>query len=656
MYSSNAMILNNLRIEIAVLQEDVEAFKGRLAKFKIPVIMTNDISANIITSNINIVNRRNGNLSASQLNINNTIDLYLPYEHIFTYGEKIVPIGTRFLIAFVGANINDAKIIGRYDQSSSDLAAALSDYIIEIIKLDEREKTIKDKINIDIQTLTSNMNLQFDDMRNAMALSEQSLSAQIDNLRLDDESARNQLKESELKPNKKGTNTTKENFENQLNQAVVQINQTILDTDARLTNGIEAAKAEFNSNIETAKEECNTKINNTSEELSESIENNKTYLLGLINQLQELINSIHYDNQEEINEINRKINEILYSIEQLNFEDQSIRQLIESTKSYLLSEDQNKFNEAKQYTDDSIETVNIKIDLANSNLDEFKLTVEQIKQELVDSISSVSSNVAQDAKTYTDTEIQKVNESITTSYTQADDDIRQSITDVNIYLNDSVTDINNKIDESVSTINQSIANKDEAVREYIDSSSASTLQKINEISDSINGNISDLKTSFSDAISDSNTAINSQLSTAIDSLTEQIATGVLESQNYTDSAIDKLSDTINTDFASAQNSIEEVKNDLSNEVAALHSEIKETVTSSDEIMNLKIDNIESNLNAKIEALSKTVKDNYAELRRDLDALRSEFDTYVEETDDFATNISADVHDIMVRLGMATDDD
>lgn len=652
MYSSNAMISNNLRIEIAVLQENVEAFKGRLAKFKIPVIMTNDISANIITSNINIVNRRNGNLSASQLNINNTIDLYLPYEHIFTYGEKIVPIGTRFLIAFVGANINDAKIIGRYDQSSSDLAAALSDYIIEIIKLDEREKTIKDKINIDIQTLTSNMNLQFDDIRNAMALSEQSLSAQIDNLRLDDESARNQLKESL----ENLINITKENFENQLNQAVAQINQTILDTDTRLTNGIEAAKTEFNSNIETAKEECNTKINNTSEELSESIENNKTYLLGLINQLQELINSIHYDNQEEINEINRKINEILSSIEQLNFEDQSIRQLIESTKSYLLSEDQNKFNEAKQYTDDSIETVNTKIDLVDSNLDEFKLTVEQIKQELIDSISNVSSSISQDAKTYTDAEIQKVNESITTAYTQADDDIKQSITDVNASLNDAVTDINTKIDESVSTINQSIANKDEAVREYIDSSSASTLQKINEISDSINGNISDLKTSFSDAISDSNTAINSQLNTAVDSLTEQIATGVLESQNYTDSAIDKLSDTINTDFASAQNSIEEVKNDLSNEVTALHSEIKETVTSSDEIMNLKIDNIESNLNAKIEALSKTVKDNYAELRRDLDALRSEFDTYVEETDDFATNISADVHDIMVRLGMATDDD
>lgn len=108
---------DRLRTEIAILQEDILAIAPGTAKFKIPAIMTEDVVAHISTGNKNILNKRNGNLSASAVNVKNTISLKVPLEYTYFYGSEIVPAGTRFIVAFIGANINDIKIIGRYDHN-----------------------------------------------------------------------------------------------------------------------------------------------------------------------------------------------------------------------------------------------------------------------------------------------------------------------------------------------------------------------------------------------------------------------------------------------------------------------------------------------------------------------------------------------------------
>lgn len=114
--------VNSLRIEIAILQEDILSNNPGTAKFKIPVIMTDDTISRIIASgNKNIINRRNGNISGFNINIENTILLRIPLEYTYFYGKKIIPSGTKFLVAFVGGNINDIRIIGRYDFSDKDI-------------------------------------------------------------------------------------------------------------------------------------------------------------------------------------------------------------------------------------------------------------------------------------------------------------------------------------------------------------------------------------------------------------------------------------------------------------------------------------------------------------------------------------------------------
>lgn len=112
----NDLDVNNLRIEIAVLQEEVNAFKPGRAKFKIPVLMTENTVASINTPNSNILNRRNGNIQGAPMNLTNVIELDIPLEYTIFYGSTVIPKNTRFMVSFVSGNINNMKIVGMYDK------------------------------------------------------------------------------------------------------------------------------------------------------------------------------------------------------------------------------------------------------------------------------------------------------------------------------------------------------------------------------------------------------------------------------------------------------------------------------------------------------------------------------------------------------------
>ena len=97
----NSFNKDNLRLEIAVLQEDIDPKNPGTARFKIPTLLTEDTVASIQTANTNIRE--------------NTIDIKVPLEYTYFYDGYIIPKGTRFIVAYIGANVNDIKIIGRYD-------------------------------------------------------------------------------------------------------------------------------------------------------------------------------------------------------------------------------------------------------------------------------------------------------------------------------------------------------------------------------------------------------------------------------------------------------------------------------------------------------------------------------------------------------------
>ena len=109
------MNIGGLRLEIAVCQEDLNATNPGICKFTIPVLFTDPTIGTFYTPNTNISNKTFGNSSLAITNIDDTIDLYVPKEYTMFYGKDIIPKGTRFIVAFIGANLNDIRIIGRYD-------------------------------------------------------------------------------------------------------------------------------------------------------------------------------------------------------------------------------------------------------------------------------------------------------------------------------------------------------------------------------------------------------------------------------------------------------------------------------------------------------------------------------------------------------------
>ena len=148
----NEINQDNMRTEIATLDEDIildeesisKTIKG---KFKIPVIMTTDTVASVQTSNKNVLNRNNSNLKGSSMNLNNTISLVIPKEYIMFYNGTKIPKGSKFLVSFVSANVNDIKIIGRYDGDKTDSDDTsdnlLSSYIKLLKEIDERLKKVE---------------------------------------------------------------------------------------------------------------------------------------------------------------------------------------------------------------------------------------------------------------------------------------------------------------------------------------------------------------------------------------------------------------------------------------------------------------------------------------------------------------------------------
>lgn len=94
----------NLQTEVAILQKKILAFKPCYARINIPAIMDNDPD--------------------------NFIDVPMPTHLAITYGDKVIPKGTKLIVQAVAGNYNDIRIIGYYDEPESfDFISFIKKYI-----------------------------------------------------------------------------------------------------------------------------------------------------------------------------------------------------------------------------------------------------------------------------------------------------------------------------------------------------------------------------------------------------------------------------------------------------------------------------------------------------------------------------------------------
>ena len=101
----NTIGINNVRTEIAILQEPVNSKNPGIGTFKIPALIINESNNLISKSSFN---------GSFNMKMSNNIKLPIPTEHTYFYKDSIVPAGTKFIVIFVSGNINDIQIIGRY--------------------------------------------------------------------------------------------------------------------------------------------------------------------------------------------------------------------------------------------------------------------------------------------------------------------------------------------------------------------------------------------------------------------------------------------------------------------------------------------------------------------------------------------------------------
>jgi len=91
--------------EIGIIQKKILAFKPCYAKLKIPAFFGMDDET--------------------------TVDIVMPLHISITYGDVVIPKGTKVIIQAVQGNYNDLKIIGFYDKPKNyDFINMLSKYLI----------------------------------------------------------------------------------------------------------------------------------------------------------------------------------------------------------------------------------------------------------------------------------------------------------------------------------------------------------------------------------------------------------------------------------------------------------------------------------------------------------------------------------------------
>lgn len=108
-----------LRIEVGQLRENVNKYHPGIHPFYIEAIMPDQSIVDEPTPKPNVVrNLVNDNTTKPLIKTDTVIQgsnimIYVPREFTLSYPEKWIPKGTKFLVAFIGKDINNPRIVGR---------------------------------------------------------------------------------------------------------------------------------------------------------------------------------------------------------------------------------------------------------------------------------------------------------------------------------------------------------------------------------------------------------------------------------------------------------------------------------------------------------------------------------------------------------------
>ena len=104
-------------IHEAILYEDVDKSESPQVKhpfyIKVLVPLESEIGRTVTVQRNNIMNSDLTMLSTQSMDSEITIDLYIPKHLLLDFDADIIPKGSKFLVCFIGGNINACQIIGR---------------------------------------------------------------------------------------------------------------------------------------------------------------------------------------------------------------------------------------------------------------------------------------------------------------------------------------------------------------------------------------------------------------------------------------------------------------------------------------------------------------------------------------------------------------
>lgn len=109
------------RLEIAELREDVNKYHPGVHPFYIQALMPDQPIIDEPTPKpnkvSNLINDKTTKplIITDEITMGSNIMIPLPREYTLGYPNKWIPKGTRFLIAFIGRDVNNPKIVGRVD-------------------------------------------------------------------------------------------------------------------------------------------------------------------------------------------------------------------------------------------------------------------------------------------------------------------------------------------------------------------------------------------------------------------------------------------------------------------------------------------------------------------------------------------------------------
>ena len=107
---------NYTYIHEALLYETIDKYENPDIKhpfyIKALVPLESEVGRTIRIQRNNIMNKDLTGLSTNVMTSEITLDIYIPKNIIMDYPDKYIPKGTKFLVCFIGGNINNCHLIG----------------------------------------------------------------------------------------------------------------------------------------------------------------------------------------------------------------------------------------------------------------------------------------------------------------------------------------------------------------------------------------------------------------------------------------------------------------------------------------------------------------------------------------------------------------